>query len=81
MIKPLTLQRRAKEAEKSFLPVDSPAVLLITLFPSLKTEILSMAFFFPPHCCSSEGALPESLETGEVQSPNPSCSQAAGTLL
>ena len=32
MIKLLTLKRRAREADKSFLPVDSPAVLLITLF-------------------------------------------------
>lgn len=48
MITLLTLKRRAEEADKSFLPVDSPAVLLITLVSSLKTEILSMAFFFPP---------------------------------
>lgn len=45
MIKLLALNRRAKEADISFLAVNPPAVLLITLL-SLKTEILSVAALF-----------------------------------
>lgn len=46
MIKLPALNRRAEEADRSFLPVDPPAVLLITLL-SLKTDILAVpALFF-----------------------------------
>lgn len=44
MIKLLALNRGAEEADRSFLPVDPPAVLLIAL--SLKIEIFVAAHFF-----------------------------------
>lgn len=44
MIKLLALNRGAEEADRSFLPADPPAVLLIAL--SLKIEIFVAAHFF-----------------------------------
>lgn len=44
MIKLLALNRGAEEADRSFLPADPPAVLLIAL--SLKIEIFVAARFF-----------------------------------
>lgn len=47
MIKLLTLKRRAKEADKSFLPVDSPAVLLITVcFQVWRQKFCPRHFFY-----------------------------------
>lgn len=79
MIKLLALNRGAEKADRSFLPVNPPAVLLNTLL-SLKTEIFvcGCTFFFP-HCCSSEAALLQSLDTSEVQSPNPPVSHHRDT--